>query len=143
MKLITRETDYAIRALCCIARREGQIVPVKELVERLKVPRPFIRKLMQALTREGLLKSYKGKGGGFEFAARPGNIAVTHILEIFQGPLQLSDHRFKRGLCHERKRCPFRKKLDKLEKYIKRELSGITIGLLLKEGKRLKWLRER
>ncbi|MCX5702041.1 MAG: hypothetical protein NTW64_03570 [Candidatus Omnitrophica bacterium] len=44
MKLITRDTDYAIRALCYIAKNKNEIISVRELVTKLKIPRPFLRK---------------------------------------------------------------------------------------------------
>jgi DNA-binding IscR family transcriptional regulator len=156
MKLITRETDYAIRALCCIARRGNSIVPVKELVKCLKVPKPFIRKLMQVLNREGILKSYKGvlnkegvlksykgKGGGFELKKDIRDITVARLVEIYQGPLQLSDHRFKKDLCHEINCCPFKRVLDNIERHIKSELSEITIDFLINKKDQRRWPRER
>ena len=67
MKLITRDTDYAVRALCFIGQRQKRLISASELVANLKIPRPFLRKILQTLNREGILNSYKGKGGGFEF----------------------------------------------------------------------------
>jgi Rrf2 family protein len=135
MKLITRDTDYAIRALCFIYRRQDGTVPVERLVERLKVPRPFIRKIMQILTKEGILISHKGRGGGFALALRGDDITVISLLEIFQGPLKLSDHRFKKKLCHEIKRCPLKKRLDRIESYVRAELERITIAELVERGR--------
>ena len=56
MKLITRDTDYAIRALCFIARFKKKIVSVSELVKVLKIPRPFLRKILQTLNKKRILK---------------------------------------------------------------------------------------
>ena len=58
MKLITRNTDYAIRALCFIARKKKQVVSVKELVSKLRIPKPFLRKISQRLNKERILVSY-------------------------------------------------------------------------------------
>ena len=63
MKLITRDTDYALRAICYIAKQE-KIVSVNELVKVLGVPRPFMRKILQRLSQEKILVSYKGEGRG-------------------------------------------------------------------------------
>ena len=64
MKLITKDTDYALKALCYIAKSSKEIISVKELVKCLDVPNPFLRKVLQVLNRHKLLRSYKGKGGG-------------------------------------------------------------------------------
>ena len=68
MKLLTRNTDYGIRALCFIAKAKDKIVPVPELVKALRIPKPFLRKILQLLTKNGFVKSYKGMGGGFSLA---------------------------------------------------------------------------
>ena len=41
MKLITRDTDYAVRAIAFIAESEKEMVSTDELVKELKIPRPF------------------------------------------------------------------------------------------------------
>ena len=58
MKLITRDTDYAIRALSCIAADKEKVYTVTELTKSLDVPRPFLRKILQILNHKGLLKSH-------------------------------------------------------------------------------------
>ncbi|MBM3255649.1 MAG: Rrf2 family transcriptional regulator, partial [Candidatus Omnitrophica bacterium] len=71
MKLITRDTDYALRALCFVARSKDGVVSVSELVDSLKIPKPFLRKSLQLLNKKGVLKSYKGLGGGFKLTRKP------------------------------------------------------------------------
>ena len=59
MKLITRNTDYAIRALCYIAEQKQEVISADRLVKSLEIPRPFLRKILQTLTKAGLLNSSK------------------------------------------------------------------------------------
>ena len=131
MRLITRNADYAIRALCFIARAGNKTVSVTQLVKRLNVPRPFLRKVLQILNRSALLLSHKGKGGGFELARDPERIRVTDILEIFQGPLKLNECLLKKKKCPNRDVCPLKKKIDRIEAQALKELRAITIGSLL------------
>ena len=136
MNLITRNSDYAIRALCCIAKCSSDIVSVKELVKDLKMPRPFLRKILQQLRRKGILKSYKGKNGGFALAIKPEKIYVGQLMEIFQGTIKLQEHTFRKKICPEIKSCVLKKKLDVIEKYIISELNSLSIASLLrKEGR--------
>jgi len=133
MKLITRDTDYAIRALCYIAKRKKKVVSVKELVKRLGIPRPFLRKILQRLNRKSLLKSYKGKGGGFKLSRTPGEILVIDLIRIFQGPIKLSEHIFKKSTCPHIKTCILKKKLDDIEKDVIYKLKLITIASLIRD----------
>lgn len=132
MKLITRDTDYAVRAVCCIAKNKGGRVSVSELVKRLKVPRAFLRKILQTLNKEGVVVSYKGIGGGFRLASKPDKLLLVDIMKVFQGPLELNECAFKKMLCPNSKKCPLKKKIDKIENYVLSELGTITIGELIR-----------
>jgi Rrf2 family protein len=133
MKLITRDTDYALRAVCFIAKRKGEIVPVSQLVKELKVPQPFLRKLLQVLSKKGLLYSQKGMGGGFRLSRTAEEISLLDLLAAFQGPLQLNECVLKKRRCPQIEKCPLKKKISSLEKYVIRQLSPVTVGSLIKE----------
>jgi len=131
MKLITRDTDYAIRALCYIAKYKKETISVKELVARLKIPMPFLRKIFQVLNNKKILKSHKGKGGGFGLAKEPGDILVLDLMKIFQGPFELNEHVFKNSPCPHKKTCRLKKRLDRIEVHIISELGDMTLKSLL------------
>ena len=133
MKLITRNTDYAIRALCYIAKRKKKIVSATDLVKTLKIPRPFLRKILQKLNKEGLLTSYKGMGGGFMLAASAAGILVTDVMKIFQGPIKINEHIFKKGICPHIRTCALKKRLNAIEKSVVLKLEAITIASLVKD----------
>lgn len=131
MKLVTRDTDYAVRALCYIAAKKSGLVSVTELVTELKIPRPFLRKILQVLGKSGIVRSTKGVGGGFELGLPVSKIKLSRLIEIFQGPVEMSDCLFKKKICPNRSTCPLRKKIDGIGKYVQDQLNDITIGSLL------------
>ena len=133
MKLITRNTDYAVRALCCIAEQKQEVISADQLVKSLEMPRPFLRKILQTLNKEGLLNSSKGKGGGFALAVSPGKITLTDVMKIFQGPLKLNECTFKKKVCPNIKDCLLKKKIDEIEEEVILRLKAITIESLLKK----------
>ena len=130
MNLITRDTDYAIRSLCCIAKKKKALVSVNELVAELKIPRPFLRKILQILNKKGILRSYKGKGGGFILKKPLSKISVGDMIRIFQGPVKLQEHLFKGHICPSIKRCALKKKIDAIERHVVSELSSISLSSL-------------
>jgi len=132
MKLITRDTDYALRALCFIAKHKKEIISVDRLAEESKIPRPFLRKILQKLNRAGILKSYKGQGGGFILLIPIHKIFLLDLIKIFQGTLQLNECFFKKKICPNIKICKLRKKIDNIEKYVISQLKNFTIADLLK-----------
>ncbi|MCX5665431.1 MAG: Rrf2 family transcriptional regulator [Candidatus Omnitrophica bacterium] len=133
MKLISRNTDYAVRAVCYIARQDKSIVSVAELVKALEIPRPFLRKILQVLNKKRILISNKGSGGGFKLARKVDKIFLTELMEAFQGPFKLNECTFKKDLCPNRKFCWLKNKIDIIEDTVLSELSTMTIDSILKE----------
>jgi len=131
VKLITRDTDYAIRALCYITEHKKKIVSVKELTAKLKIPRPFLRKILQILNKNRVLTSYKGKGGGFKLNISSNEILLPDLIRIFQGPFKLSSHLFKNKRCPRINKCKLKKRLDAIERYVNSKLKDITLSCLL------------
>jgi len=136
MKLITRDTDYAVRALCYSAQCPDRKVCASEIVRQIKIPRPFLRKILRVLSKNGIIRSYKGKGGGFELAEPPEKIFLIDLIEIFQGPLKINECTFRAEACPDIHSCPLNKKLNEIEKDVFAELSGVSIYSLLKKAPR-------
>jgi len=133
MKLITRDTDYALRALFYIARHKERIVPASELVRELKIPRPFLRKILQLLNKKGILKSHKGQGGGFLLEVSANKIFLVDLIKIFQGPFHLNECAFKKLICPNIKKCSLKEKMDRIERYVVSQLKCITVKSLLRQ----------
>lgn len=132
MKLITRDTDYAIRALCFIAAREGkEKVTADMLVRQLRIPRPFLRKILQLLNKKGVLCSFKGASGGFILAESAKRIYLMDLINIFQGPLKINECLFKKHVCPNTKLCLLKKRIDAIEEKVKIELELISIADLI------------
>lgn len=131
MKLITRDVDYAVRALCFITQHPQEKVSVSELVNKLKVPRPFLRKILQILNTKGVLISHKGKGGGFSLAKASNRIFLSRLIEIFHGPLKLHECFLRKNICSDVRSCVLKHKVDIIERNIQRQLGVITIASLV------------
>jgi len=132
VKLITRNTDYAIRALCCIAEQKEDIVSVDHIVQCLEIPRSFLRKILQILNKERMLNSCKGRGGGFALALPPEKISLIDLMRIFQGPIKLNECKFKKDDCPYVSDCLLKKKIDEIEKEVIAKLKAITIESIIK-----------
>jgi Rrf2 family protein len=130
MKLITRNTDYALRALCYIAKN-GNIVTVDELVKRLGVPRPFMRKILQLLSKNRVLRSSKGQGGGFKLIIPADRVYLIKIMGIFQGDIGLNGCFLKKDICPNKGKCVLRKRILSIEEGLLRQLREINIASLI------------
>ena len=131
MKLITRDTDYAIRALIFMAQHKETKTSVSEMVRELKIPCPFLRKILQILNKKKILKSYKGQGGGFLLATPANRIFLVDLIEIFQGPLKINECLLKKRTCPDAPTCVLKKKIQYIEEYIVSKLDSINVASLL------------
>ena len=136
MKLITRDTDYAVRALVYMADDPDRVTTAQELVDQLGMPRAFSRRILQVLSREGILKSVKGKGGGFTIRKPLTKVYLSDVMEAFQGRLQAVGCLFKKKVCPNTRVCPLRGRIRQVEKNLFAELRGITVSYLAKGGRR-------
>ena len=132
MKLITKNTDYAIRALSYMVKDKEGITTVSELNSVLQIPRPFLRKILQTLQKGGILKSYKGKRGGFQLALSADDIRLLQIVEIFQGPERMPDCQVQGKPCPEIRTCILKTKLCELQHHVVQELKKITLSNLIR-----------
>ena len=131
MTLIAKDTDYAIRALCFLARKDGHAVSVAEISEELQISYSFLRKIMQILHKNGILTALKGKGGGFSLNQPAEQISLVDVIQVFQGPISLKNCQIKQRPCPEVKTCRLHKKLEEIENYAYRTLHALTIKDLL------------
>lgn len=131
---MTKDTDYAIRALIFIAKEGRRVVSVTEMAGRLKIPRSFLRKILQLLSKRGIVKSRRGQGGGFKLAFEPARIRLSDLIGVFQGEVKFSDCILKGDVCADVAHCVLRQRLTDVERHLVRELRAITLASLL--GKR-------
>ncbi|MFH0839023.1 MAG: Rrf2 family transcriptional regulator [Candidatus Omnitrophota bacterium] len=131
MKLITSQTDYAIRALLFMACSGSKLVSSLELEERLNMPRPFLRKILQILQRKRILYSVKGSKGGFGLALSPDEIFLNDVMNIFQNRINLSKCFFRKKICTNKNTCTLRKEIMHIEQYILKRIGRITLKKLL------------
>lgn len=105
--IFSSSTEYAIRGLSELAGRgpEGPIM-LDDLVRGTDLPRDFLAKVFQKLVHGGILRSAKGRGGGFCLARPAHEITLMHIVEAIDGP-QVFD-RCVVGLeqCNDTMPCP-------------------------------------
>ena len=89
--IFSSSTEYAIRGLSELAARSaGGPVMLDDLLVGTQLPRDFVAKIFQKLVRAGILRSAKGRGGGFALARAQHEITLMDIVEAVEGP-QLMD----------------------------------------------------
>ena len=133
--LVSTRGRYAIRVMIDLAEhRHGKFIPMKEIADRQEVSLKYMTKIMQALTKSGLLDGQHGKGGGYKLNREPADYRVGDILRLTEGTLapvaclDVSDWR-----CDRAAECRTRAMWNELDRIINEYLDGITIADLMEE----------
>ena len=84
--IFSRQCEYALQAVLFLALKpQGERTSIKELTKHLDLPYHFAAKILQALSRKGLLLSYKGSLGGFALKKSVNEITLYQIIEAVDG----------------------------------------------------------
>ncbi|MCX8044628.1 MAG: Rrf2 family transcriptional regulator [Desulfobacterota bacterium] len=85
---LTTFSEYALIALMYMCRhRDAHAVPLSEIVAQRGLPAKYLERIMAQLCRAGILRSAKGKAGGYRLALQPDKITLAQIVRLFDGPL--------------------------------------------------------
>jgi len=82
--LITRASEYAILSLIVLSKADSPI-DSETLSNQLSIPKSFLAKILQALAKNGILKSYKGVNGGFTLLKEAKNINMLDVMSAVEG----------------------------------------------------------
>ena len=103
---LTRAADYAVRVMIHLAGLPPETPASRaDLAQAAECPEQFLSKVLQSLSRAGLVMSHRGNTGGFELSSDHRNATLLQIVEAIEGPLSLnvcltSDHACERqGWC--------------------------------------------
>jgi Rrf2 family iron-sulfur cluster assembly transcriptional regulator len=81
--VFTRSTGYALLALCELAKLNTAI-DTTHLSERICVSKYFLAKLLQNLSKKGIVKSFKGVKGGFVLNKQPNEIKIIDVFKCVE-----------------------------------------------------------
>jgi Rrf2 family protein len=96
---ITRETDYAIRCVYYLSDKRGSVTMVDEISREMSIPKSFLAKILQKLSKASIVKSYRGVKGGFDIARDPTEISLLDVIEAIQGPVSMNVCALDETLC--------------------------------------------
>lgn len=77
---LSKTSRYALRVMGLIALDGNALYTADQIASKLDIPTQYLRRLLTNLTKAGLLKSDRGKGGGVRLAKGAGDIFLTDVL---------------------------------------------------------------
>jgi len=124
--LFSTATGYALQALAAMPE-DGSFCLAKSLSEELRLPGPYLAKILQNLVQGCLLESVRGPRGGFRLARPAHLITVGEVLEILEGPDSLDGCLMGFPTCGPENPCPLHDLWNELKAQIDVSLTQATI----------------
>lgn len=97
--MFSMTTEYALRAMACLAINTGVLVSTNVIAAQTKVPPNYLAKVLQSLAGANLITGRRGVGGGYKLASPPGDISLLQVIRavatverITKCPLGLPNH---------------------------------------------------
>jgi len=106
---ITRQADYALRAMVYLAQMEPNTrAATSQIAEEQRIPPSFLAKIISQLSIAGLIHTSRGARGGVSLARPPEAISVLEVVEAIDGPLMLNECSQDSNSCPFGDSCPLR-----------------------------------
>jgi Rrf2 family protein len=117
--IFSRTSQYAIQTLIYIATQPAdKPVLAREVAKRLGVPPAYLAKIMQALSKGGLLASFRGPQGGFCLQKEPEAIDLMQIVTLIEGPGLVENCVLGLKICSDKTACPMHAKWQPIKKNV-------------------------
>lgn len=106
---ITRQADYAIRAVLYISKLDhNQRSATSQIAKEQRIPPSFLAKIISQLSIAGLLQTSRGARGGVMLARPSEEITLLEVVEAIDGPIALNECVHDDGACSFGDDCPLR-----------------------------------
>ena len=126
---LSKGCQYAIRTAAYLSLQPmGTVFPRREVSRRTKIAYAFVSKILQALTKAGLLRSHRGALRGYSLARPARQINLLDVVSAYDGPLGhegclLDDYK----LCPGERVCAIHHQRMAVQKKLTESLAAVSV----------------
>jgi Rrf2 family protein len=129
MMRLTKKADYALLAMKCLAEHSDTAsLSAKDIADEYHIPQQLLAKLLQRLTKAGLLISHAGTHGGYSLARPSDKITAFEVIRVIDGPLFITSCFTIHGECDLTHTCTIKEPLRKVNDTIRDVLSALRLS---------------
>ena len=132
MLKLTKKTDYALMALHHMGYVSDQpLVNAKEIAETYRIPVEMMAKILQVLSRDGIIDSVNGPKGGYALSRAPERITVAEVVTAIEGQIGVADCLLEmHAPCLQANTCTIRTPVEHIQERIVALLAGLSVAEL-------------
>jgi len=129
---ITRQADYAVRAVLYLAEQNGSgRAPTSQIAREQHIPPSFLAKIVSQLSVAGMVQTSRGARGGVALAREPKDINLLEVIEAIDGPITLNECVADPSVCTFGDDCPVHEIWCQAQENLVRDLSGTNFADLM------------
>ncbi|MFA7404724.1 MAG: Rrf2 family transcriptional regulator [Pelobacteraceae bacterium] len=134
MMELTRKGEYAIRGIVYLAGRPiDKVCLLSDIAAAVDVPPTFLAKIFQQFSKMGLVKSFRGTGGGFMLGRPPEKITLLEVVEAVEGPIIPNRCVGTPADCERSGTCNVHPVWMRVQEEVRGALAGVTLKELAAE----------
>jgi len=139
--MLSNTSKYAIRAVIYLSLNasDGIKLGIRQISKDLKIPTPFLGKILQTLAKHKILASTKGPHGGFGLGRKAEEIKLIDIVDIIDGEDIFKKCIIRLENCSETEPCSMHERYAIIRSQLHNLFQNQSISDLIKdikEGKR-------
>jgi len=134
---ITQESDYALRIITAMAAYD-EVADAGKIADETSVSQRFTLKILNKLTKGGLVRSFKGAKGGYKLNADADTITLKQVIELIDGPVAIARCVEGDEACSlncDKAACIYHHIFDGISLELAKKLDGIKIGDVIRKIK--------
>ncbi len=133
--MISNKCKYALRAILFLAveSNETKKIRISELAEELKIPAPYLGKILQELVPKSIISSIKGPRGGFYLTKKNQQAPLIKIIEAIDGLAYFEKCGLGLEDCSDSHPCPIHEDFKISRDHLKTVFTNKTIRELASE----------
>src|SRR5438874_457626 len=130
--MLSQTVEYALRAVVYLADQAPAARTTDQIAAKTLVPKAYLSKVLQALTRAGIVHSQRGLGGGMALAKASADLTILEVVNAVE-PLQRI-RECPLGLkTHGARLCPLHRRLDNALALVEEAFGSTTLAEVLAE----------
>ena len=136
---ITRQADYALRAMLFLARLEtDKRAATSQIAKEMEIPASFLAKIISQLSIAGLIHTSRGARGGVKLLHPPSEISLLDVVEAIDGPITMNECTQDPSACAFGDNCPLHEVWCEAQAELVHKLRAETFDKILERDRKLK-----
>jgi len=129
MMKLSKKTEYGILALRYISSLEaGRVATVREIAEQYQIPQQLLAKILQELTKTGIIRSVQGAYGGYVLNLAARDVSLADIVQAIEGPIRLTECEDEEHNCDRAEICDLKETFGPIQKQLVSYFKNITLA---------------